>query len=89
MLWSVRQKSHTQRGGIMSERKTFNYSKLRGRMVEMFGTISETAEAAGIRRDMLSQALNGKRAFTQAEIATLTQTLKIPSEEVGVYFFTS
>ena len=73
----------------MSERKTFNYSKLRGRMVEMFGTIGETAEAAGIRRDMLSMALNGRRAFTQAEIATLSATLEIPSEEVGLYFFTA
>jgi hypothetical protein len=73
----------------MSERKAFNYSKLRGRMVEMFGTIGETAEAAGIRRDALSMALNGKRAFTQAEIAILAQTLQIPSEEVGIYFFTA
>ncbi|MBO5437639.1 MAG: DUF739 family protein [Thermoguttaceae bacterium] len=73
----------------MSERKSFNYAKLRGRMVEMFGTIGETAEASGIRRDMLSQALNGKRAFTQAEIAILAQTLKISNEEVGIYFFAS
>lgn len=71
----------------MSERKVFNYSKLRGRMVEKFGTIAETAEAAGLRRDMLSMALNGHRSFTQAEIAVLAKTLEIPNEEVGIYFF--
>jgi hypothetical protein len=73
----------------MSERKTFNYAKLRGRMVEKYGTIEKTAEAAGLRRDMISLALNGKRQFTQADIVTLIATLEIPSEEVGAYFFTT
>lgn len=73
----------------MSERKIFNYAKLRGRMVEKYGTIEKTAEAAGLRRDMISLALNGKRQFTQADIMTLATTLEIPSEEVGAYFFTT
>ena len=73
----------------MSERKAFNYAKLRGRMVEKYGTIEKTAEAAGVRRDMISLALNGKRQFTQADIVTLIATLEIPSEEVGAYFFTT
>jgi antitoxin component HigA of HigAB toxin-antitoxin module len=71
----------------MCEKKEFNYSKLRGRMVEVYGTIEKTAEAAGIRRDMISLALNGKRAFTQQEISRLSETLKIPEEEIGTYFF--
>ena len=71
----------------MSEKKTFNYSKLRGRMIELYGTITDTADAAGLRRDMVSLALNGKRAFTQTEISILAKTLKIPSEEIGIYFF--
>ena len=71
----------------MCDEKNFNYSKLRGRMVEIFGTIEKTAEAAGIRRDMISQALNGKRAFTQKEISVLSETLQIPESEIGLYFF--
>ena len=71
----------------MCEKKEFNYSKLRGRMVEIFGTIEKTAEAAGIRREMISQALNGKRAFTQQEISILAETLRIPESEIGIYFF--
>lgn len=73
----------------MSERRAFNYAKLRGRMVEKFGTIEKTAEASGLRRDMISLALNGKRHFTQADIMALAKALEIPSEEVGVYFFTA
>lgn len=73
----------------MSERKIFNYAKLRGRMVEKYGSIEKTAEAAGLRRDMISLALNGKRQFTQADIMTLAKVLEIPSEEVGAYFFTT
>lgn len=71
----------------MCEKKEFNYSKLRGRMVEVYGTIEKTAEAAGLRRDMISQALNGKRAFTQQEISKLSETLQIPESEIGTYFF--
>ena len=73
----------------MSERKIFNYAKLRGRMVEKYGSIEKTAEAAGLRRDMISLALNGKRQFTQADIMTLAKALEIPHEEVGAYFFTT
>lgn len=72
----------------MSERMVFNYSKLRGRMVEVYGTIGKTAEAAEIRRDMLSQAMNGRRAFTPTEISRLARVLDIPAEEIGAYFFT-
>lgn len=71
----------------MCEKNKFDFSKLRGRMVEKYGTIEKTAEAAGLRRDTLSLALNGKRTFTQSEIVILTKALDIPSAEVGLYFF--
>ena len=72
----------------MCEERKFNYSKLRGRMVEVFGTIEKTCEAAGLRRDMVSLALNGKRLFTQPEIYALADALHIPNTEIGLYFFT-
>ena len=71
----------------MCEERKFNYSKLRGRMVEVFGTIEKTCEAAGLRRDMVSLALNGKRLFTQPEILALAEALQISSAEIGLYFF--
>ncbi len=71
----------------MSERKQINYAKLRGRMVEKYGSIEKTAEASGLRRDMISLALNGKRQFTQADILTLARVLEIEDEEIGAYFF--
>ena len=71
----------------MSERKQINYAKLRGRMVEKYGSIEKTAEASGLRRDMISLALNGKRQFTQADILTLARVLEVEDEEIGAYFF--
>lgn len=72
----------------MSEKKTFNLAKLRGRMVEKFGTVYRAAEAAGIRRELISLALNAKRELTPTEIFKLCEVLEIPDDEIRSYFFT-
>lgn len=72
----------------MSEKKTFNLAKLRGRMVEKFGTVYQAAEAAGIRRELISLALNAKRELTPTEIFKLCEVLEIPDDEIRAYFFT-
>ena len=71
----------------MSERKQINYAKLREKKKKKYGSIEKTAEASGLRRDMISLALNGKRQFTQADILTLARVLEIEDEEIGAYFF--
>ena len=73
----------------MSERETFDYSKLRGRIVEMFGTIGKFAEASGIRAEQFTSAFNQKRTFTQSEIIRICELLDIPDAEIGLYFFAS
>lgn len=72
----------------MSERMQFDYSRLRGKAVEKFRTLSSLAEKTGIRLEMISLAMNGKREFSQTEINTLCKALEIPPEEIGSYFFT-
>lgn len=67
---------------------SFNYSKLRGRIVEKFGTQIEFAKAIKISERTLSLKLNGKRYFTQNEIAIVTDILNIPENEIPLYFFT-
>ena len=71
----------------MSERYTFDMSRLKGRMVEKYGTIKRTAEASGLRREQISLALSGKRQLTPTEIVRLCQSLDIPDNEVHDYFF--
>ena len=71
----------------MSERPEFNYSKLRGRIVEKCGTIRAVSEKTGIRGELFTDAFKGRRTFTQAEIYVLCDALDIPREQIADYFF--
>lgn len=66
----------------------FDYSKLRGKIKEVFGTQSAFAKAMGLSGVTLSAKLNNTVAFTQAEINKACSLLKIPLEFIPVYFFT-
>lgn len=68
----------------------FDFSKLRGRIIERFGTCSAFAEAAGISTSVLSYRLDNKTYFTMPEIYRIIQPdlLDIPAAEIGVYFYT-
>lgn len=66
----------------------FNYSKLRGRIVEKFGTQSAFSKSMKMSERTLSLKLNGKIYFVQDEIVLAAQLLDISEEEIQVYFFT-
>lgn len=63
------------------------YNKLRGKIVEVFGSQSVYAEALGISKNSLSKKLNCKTEFNQTDIRKWCQLLEIPLEEAGTYFF--
>lgn len=65
----------------------FNYSKLRGRIREIFGTQERFADALGIGRVTISQRLNNQSEFTQQEILKAANLLEIPSDAIPLYFF--
>lgn len=65
----------------------FNYSKLRGRITEVYGTIEKFANAMGLSSTTLSGKLNNKVGFTQREINKACSLLSIPLEFIPVYFF--
>lgn len=67
---------------------SFNYNKLRGRIIEKYSTIGKFADALGITFESLSKKLNNKVAFSQKEIKRICELLEIADGEVGVYFFT-
>jgi transcriptional regulator with XRE-family HTH domain len=65
----------------------FDYSKLRGKIKEVFGTQDKFAERLGIGRVSLSQRLNNLLEFTQKEILQACELLHIPIEQMPEYFF--
>lgn len=67
---------------------SFVYNKLKGRIIEKFGTVEKFAEAMGLSSSSLSQKLNNGTSFRQSQIPQACFLLGIPSEEVGEYFFT-
>lgn len=67
---------------------TFDFRKLRGRIIEKYGTQDEFAKEYGISRVVLSKKMNNKCSFTSNDIIRMSEMLNIPKEEVGAYFFT-
>ena len=65
----------------------YNYSKLKGKIVEKFLTQSNFAKEIGISNKSLSDKLNNKRDWTQRQIDNSCKVLGISSEEIPVYFF--
>lgn len=66
---------------------TFDYSRLRGKIKEVFGTQEDFAKAVGINRGLLSRSLNNAREFSQGEITKSCETLKLAPEMIPLYFF--
>lgn len=65
-----------------------DYDKLRGRIIEKFGTQGAFADAMNMSNGSLSNKLASKSFFSADEIAIACELLDIPASEVSVYFFT-
>lgn len=65
----------------------YSYAKLRGRIVEKFGNISNFSKYVSISRTSVNAKLHGKVSFTQKDIVEWANLLDIRVEEYGVYFF--
>lgn len=65
----------------------FDYSRLRGKIREVFGTEGEFAKALGISKTSLSDKLNNKVSFTSTEINKACELLDISIRFIPVYFF--
>lgn len=65
----------------------FKYSKLRGRIVERYGTISKFSDKLGKPIQVVSRKLSGKTQFSKKDIAIWCDLLDIKLEEIGPYFF--
>lgn len=65
----------------------FNYAKLRGRIVEKYGTQGKFAEALGVNQMTVSRKLNCENAFTRNDILIWAKLLSIDRSDIVNYFF--
>jgi len=66
----------------------YDYSKLRGKIREVFGTQEAFAKAMGLSTTTISDKLNNKLQWTQKEMDRAIDLLKIDASELPVYFYT-
>lgn len=65
----------------------YKYSKLKGKIIEKFGTVSEFADAMGISKASASMKLSGKVGFSRDDIEKTMKLLDISLDEISDYFF--
>ena len=65
----------------------FNYNKLRGKIVEIYGSQIEFAKAMKWSEKTLSLKLNGKVPWKQTDIMTAVQILGLSESDIQAYFF--
>ena len=64
-----------------------SYAKLKGRIVEKFGSQSKFATAMCMRESLLSAKLNNKSKWEFNEVMKACELLEIPLSEAHLYFF--
>ena len=65
----------------------FNYDKLLGRIVEVYGNQSNFAKDMKLSERSISFKLNNVRRWKDTEIKLAMKLLKIPESKVHLYFF--
>ncbi|MCR1952357.1 DUF739 family protein [Clostridium sp. DSM 100503] len=65
----------------------FDYSKLRGRIIEKHKTQNEFSKILGVSERTLSLKLNNKIFFSQDEIIRISELLSIGEDKIQKYFF--
>lgn len=66
----------------------FDFSKLKGRIVEKVGTQKNLHQLLGWNNSALAMRLANKTRFSGEDIIEICKILEIPNEEIGAYFFT-
>lgn len=65
----------------------FDYSKLKGRIVEKYGNQKKFAVKISMNPSTLSTRLNNGSQWTQTEILKSAKTLDISYKDIPSYFF--
>ena len=65
----------------------YSYNKLRGRIVEKYGTQEKFAEALDVSKQMVSMKMTGRSSFSQKDILAWCDLLGIQHDQISEYFF--
>lgn len=65
----------------------YSYDKLRGRIIEKYGSQEKYAEKLGISTNSLSKKMTGKTGFSQKDIIQWAELLEIDRSDYSDYFF--
>lgn len=65
----------------------FDYSKLRGRIIEKFGSYEAFNKAAGWHEYKVNRILNNSHKLFTGDMETLMDMLEIEPTDIKVYFF--
>lgn len=65
----------------------FNYQKLKGKIIEQFGTQYAFAHELGVSKQTLSKKMLNKSPISADEIYKWSHLLNINDNEIGDYFF--
>lgn len=66
---------------------SFNYNKLRGKIVEKYGSQAAFAKAMTWSERTLSKKINGKIPWKQTDICKAMELLEISDNKIQEYFF--
>lgn len=66
----------------------FDFSRLKGRIIERFGSFASFAHTMGMTKPALHNRLKGFTAFRPEEIIKAAELLGICPSELHLYFFT-
>lgn len=66
----------------------YGYDKLRGRIVEKYGSQNRFAAVLNVNNINVSNRMTGKTGFSQEDIEEWSRLLDIDPADYGTYFFT-
>lgn len=65
----------------------YSYDKLRGRIIEKYGSQENYAKKLGLSVNSVSKKMNGKSGFSQKDMIRWAELLDIDTDDYGSYFF--
>lgn len=66
----------------------FDYSKLKGRVIEKYGSYSRFLKDLNMSMQLFNKRVNNITQFNSSEIKKISQLLEINDNEITTYFFT-
>ena len=67
----------------------YDYSKLKGKIIEKCGSQTKFKELMGISHTSINKKLNNKVQFTQEDIEKAIEILELDKKDIPLYFFTT